>query len=268
MVAKPQYDEARPMTFELVRDPMYQQLHRALLRRIREGRLGAGSRFLTEREISSQFAVSRATANKALSSLVAAGILEFRKGVGTFVQERGLDYDLGTLVSFTDKARAAGKVPSTRVLRVASLAGGQIPPEVARALGPASDEGVLYMERLRLADRTPVILERRHVLARLCPGLEREDLSASLYALWTKRYQLRIAGADQSIRAVRMGRADARLLGQKSGAAGLLVTSTGRLEGGAALWYERTLYRGDAYEFRNQLGGLSGSRPLVGALLR
>jgi GntR family transcriptional regulator len=256
------------MTFELVRDPMYQQLHQALLRRIREGRLGAGDRFLTEREISSQFAVSRATANKALSSLVASGVLEFRKGVGTFVQERGLDYDLGTLVSFTDKARAAGKVPSTRVLRVASLKGGQLPPEVARALGLGSDESVLFMERLRLADQNPVILERRHVLARPCPGLERQDLSGSLYGLFTRRYKLRIAGADQSIRAVRIGGADARLLGQKPGAAGLLVTSTGRLAGGSALWHERTLYRGDAYEFRNHLGGLSGAGPLVGALLR
>ncbi|MFN9913156.1 MAG: GntR family transcriptional regulator, partial [Pirellulaceae bacterium] len=43
-------------------------------------------RFLTEREIADRFGVSRPTANKALASLVSEGLLEFRRGVGTFVQ--------------------------------------------------------------------------------------------------------------------------------------------------------------------------------------
>ncbi|MBC8136954.1 MAG: hypothetical protein H8F28_13810, partial [Fibrella sp.] len=39
--------------------------------------------------------------------------------------------------------------------------------------------------------------------------------------------------------------------------------------GGTPLWWERTLYRGDAYEFRNRLGPItipSQIRPAVGTL--
>jgi DNA-binding GntR family transcriptional regulator len=81
--------------------------------------VSGGRKFLTEREICGRYSVSRPTANKALSNLVSEGLLEFRKGVGTFVQGRALAYNLRALVSFTDKAIAACKQPSTEVLQFA-----------------------------------------------------------------------------------------------------------------------------------------------------
>ena len=241
----------------------YLALGQALRRLIRERGLEAGDRFLTEREVSRRFAVSRATANKSLSTLVAEGVLVFRKGIGTFVRGGGLDYDLRALVSFTDQAVAAGRRPSTRVLARALLPAGRVPAEAAAALGEGP---AVFMERLRQADGVPVILERRWVASALCPGLERAGLSGSLYALWTRRYRLAPEGADETIRAVPLGAADARLLRERPGAAALLVVATGTVEGGRPLWFERTLYRGDAYEFRNRLGGLRAARPAAGAL--
>ena len=225
----------------------YLRLNSELRRLVRDRELDAGDRFLTEREVSRRFSVSRATANKSLSSLVAEGVLEFKKGVGTFVRGGGLDYDLRRLVSFTDQAYAAGKAPSTRVLARALV------PAPTAALGPGP---AVFMERLRFADRAPVILERRWVSSALCPGLEREDLAGSLYALWTNRFRLSLKGADQSVRAVALGAAEARLLDDRLRAAALRVVCTGYVEGGRALWFERTLYRGDAYEFQSRLGGV------------
>jgi len=241
----------------LVRDPVYHQLHRALLGLIGERGFGPGERFLTEREVCRRFGVSRPTANKALSTLVAAGILEFRRGVGTFVRGGGLALDLRGLVSFTGRAESLGLRPSTRVLGFGTLPPGRVPTEAARALR-GGEEGagpVFFMERLRRADGIPVILERRYVESSFCPGLRREDLAGSLYALWTERWGLRIGGVDQAIRAVRLGAREARLLGTARGAAALLVAATGFLEGGRPLWFERTLYRGDAYEFQNRVEG-------------
>src|SRR5512137_1811654 len=98
------------------KDPVYCQLNILLRKLIHGGEFPTGERFLTERQICERFGVSRPTANKALSTLVAEGTLEFRKGVGTFVRSSVLDYDLRFLVSFTEKARAAGKTPSTKLL--------------------------------------------------------------------------------------------------------------------------------------------------------
>lgn len=256
-----------PMNVRLVREPVYQQLNQALRALLSSPEFPIGARFLTERQISGRFRVSRATANKALSNLVSEGLLEFHKGVGTFVRGRKMDYNLRALVSFTEEAIAAGKRPATRVLAFERMSCGQAPESVPHALETGLDEMLFYIERLRLADELPVILEKRYVAAAHCPELNENDASGSLYAVWTRKYNLNLVGADQTIRAVSLHGADARQLEVREGAAGMLVSSTGYLAGGAPLWFERTLYRGDAYEFHNRLGGLQTPEFAAGRFL-
>lgn len=255
------------MVANIVRDPVYYQINRALRDLLKSNKdFKVGDRFMTEREVSEQFRVSRATANKALSNLVAEGVLEFKKGVGTFVRGGVLDYDLQALVSFTDKARAAGKVPSTKVIAFEVIPAEQAGVEVMRALAVHAQESLYLMERLRLADGVPVIVERRFVPVRFCPHLKERDVAGSLYALWTRTFKLAVDGADQQIRAVKLTGERGQQLGVAEGAAGLLVLSTGFLVGGEPLWWEETYYRGDAYEFRNRLGSIQTARPAAGAL--
>lgn len=262
----------------LVKNPIYHQLHTLLRQEVARGTYATGAKFLTEREIGQRYEVSRATANKVLSSLVAEGVLEFRKGIGTFVRPQVLEYDLRRLVSFTEKASAAGKRPETKVLtfqkcdtaglaeRLAAAKLANIEAAaVTQRLGLEPADTAWWLERLRLADGAPVILERRAIVARHCPSLKRSDVAGSLYQVWAERLQLPIAGADEVIRAVNVDRADARLLDVKPQSAGLLVTAVGLLEGDRPLWWEQTLYRADAYEFHNRLGG-AGLRPAVGRL--
>src|SRR5579872_4711907 len=231
----------------LVRQPIYLQLNGALRSLLGSGEFKGGAQFLTEREVSQRFDVSRATANKALSNLVSEGLLEFKKGIGTFVRGGVLDYDLRSLVSFTEKASSSGKKPTTRVLSFKPVPAGDVGRSVAWALQVRASDPVYQVERLRLADGVPVILERRIIVAEHCPGLTRADLAGSLYALWTERFHLEIAGADQTIRATSLEAGDAALLGVPIGAAGLVVRSLGVLSANRPLWWERTLYRGDAY---------------------
>jgi GntR family transcriptional regulator len=244
------------MATNLVREPIYQQLNSQLKLLAASGELPIGSKFLTEREVCNRFGVSRATANKALSNLVSEGLLEFRKGVGTFVRGRTLDYNLRALVSFTDKAIAAGKQPTTEVLQFSSIRAEDVLDDVPEVLEAAAEDLLYYVERLRLADGLPVILEKRYIVARHCPDLTSADVRGSLYKIWTERYGLTIEGADESIRAVNTRGADARSLKVRDGAAGMLILSVGYLSGHQPLWSERTLYRGESYEFQNKLGGI------------
>src|SRR5262245_8568516 len=190
------------MASSLVKVPIYQQLNTQLRLLIGSHECPRGEQFLTERQICDRYGVSRATANKALSNLVSEGLLEFRKGVGTFVKGRSLDYNLRALVSFTDKARAAGKVASTEVLQFQSVQAEDVLDDVPERLQVGPSAALYYVERLRLADGLPLILERRYIVAEYCPELTAEDVGGSLYNLWTERYGLRVEGADESIRAV------------------------------------------------------------------
>jgi GntR family transcriptional regulator len=228
---------------------------------IRSGEFAEGDRFLTERQVSEQFHVSRPTANKALASLVAEGALEFRKGVGTFVRGKVLDYDLASLVSFTRKALSAGKKPATQVLAFEPVSAVDLPPDMSAwiAADPATE--LFYMERLRLADGVPVIYEHRWVVAAHCPGLERRHLHGSLYQAWTEDFHLHLGRSEQRIRAVNLQGAEARLLGVPVGQAAFELLCKGLLLSGEPLWVERTLYRGDTYEFQQNRGAAGQSAP-------
>jgi DNA-binding GntR family transcriptional regulator len=61
------------MSDKLIRSPIYQQLHDQL-RQILSADYEVGQQFLTEREVSERFGVSRTTANKTISSLVSEGL--------------------------------------------------------------------------------------------------------------------------------------------------------------------------------------------------
>lgn len=247
-------------------ESFHQKLIAKLRKLLRSRQFVPGAQFLTEREIAERFQTSRPTANKVLSSLVSEGLLEFRQGAGTFVRESVLDYDLQRLVSFTDKALAAGKEPGTQVIAFQKLTAADAPAEVALALKLSANEPLLYIERVRLADGQPVIYERRHITARHCRGMTKTDAKGSLYAFWTTKCKLTISGADESIRAVNATKSQAAQLDIPTKTACLLVIATGFLEGGTPLWHEETLYRSDVYEFRNQLGGVTGPKPAQGRM--
>lgn len=252
----------------LVRTPLYQQLYEELRALADESDYATGSKFLTEREIGIRYGVSRATSNKALASLVSEGVLEFRKGIGTFVKPKRLAYQLDRLISFTEKATSAGQRPSTQVLTLKSVRATLLDQETLHRLRLGANEEAWYLERLRLADERPVILERRYIVKSLCPKLTRAKVQGSLYRLWTDEYQLTITGADESIRAVNLTQEAASLLKVDSGQAGLLVRAIGYLKNDVPLWSEETLYRGDSYEFQNRLGGLDHPGPAIGHLVR
>ncbi|MEP7281258.1 MAG: FadR/GntR family transcriptional regulator [Rubrivivax sp.] len=63
----------------------------ALGERVRDGQLAPGSKLPTEAQIVSEFGVSRTVVREALSQLQAAGLVQTRHGVGTFVVGPGSD---------------------------------------------------------------------------------------------------------------------------------------------------------------------------------
>lgn len=248
------------------RASFHQQLIEKLRKLLRGRQFAPGAQFLTEREIAERFKTSRPTANKALSSLVSAGLLEIRQGAGTFVRESVLDYDLERLVSFTDKAKASGKKPGTELIVFRKLTAAEIDPQITKQLLVSPEAALIYLERIRLADGKPVIFERRHIVAAHCPALTKTDAKGSLYAAWTTKCRLQITGAEETIRAVNATAALAKHLQIRHGTACFQITATGFIKDDQPLWHEETLYRADVYEFRNRIGGLGAAMGrMVGA---
>lgn len=194
------------------------------------------------------------------------GLIESRRGAGRFVKRPPLDYDLSSLVSFSSRCSAEGVIPTTEVLDFIPPGLGELPDDVVSELQLLPGEGAYAFTRRRSADGRPVILERRWLAARFCPGLAKADVAGSLYDLLHQRYGLSPAGARQILHAVVLVAKERTLFWEDEAGAAFESVSTGYLEGGVPLWFERTLYLGSAYEFHNRLGPLSTARPAVGVL--
>jgi GntR family transcriptional regulator len=67
------------------RTPIYAQLERALRAAIATGRLSAGDQLPTVRQLAVELSVNANTVARVYAELERAGILETRRGVGTFV---------------------------------------------------------------------------------------------------------------------------------------------------------------------------------------
>ena len=100
-----------------------------------DGTLAPGSRVKTEQELMARYEVSRATVRQALGGLVADGVLEIRRGIGTWVRPAAMEHRLGGFYTFSREIERHGRTPGTRVRSV-----GLEPAErmVAESLGIAS----------------------------------------------------------------------------------------------------------------------------------
>ncbi|MFQ3620888.1 MAG: GntR family transcriptional regulator [Spirochaetales bacterium] len=237
----------------LVTDPIYQQLNNLLRELIASDKYQIGDKFMTERMICELYNVSRVTANKALSSLVAEGLLQFKKGVGTFVRAKPKEDPTPSIAGFTVNIKAAGMVPSSRVLEFQKVSASKIPPEIREVLELSKEEEVFYIRRLRYADQIPMVLERRYVRVQFCPDLQKEDVEGSLYELFIKKYNLNITGSEETIQAVTLGTEEADQLKVPEGKAAFLITAVGYVNESTPLWFEHTLYRPDGFAFRCQV---------------
>jgi GntR family transcriptional regulator len=240
---------------KLIRSPLYVQLKQILTELVKSDEFKVGEKFLTERQISERFDVSRATANKALSALVSERLLSFHKGTGTFVEDTVLESRFpGAFTSFTNKTLAAGRKPTTRVLRFERLPARMLPAHVRRRFPVDDGDEMIRLERLRLADDVPMILERHFFLSLLFPGLTREDVSTSVYDMITKRFGLSPSSVDETIRTFSFRGGNAALLGVPEGTPGFLMHFVPFDARQVPLYFAEVTYRGDAYEFHNRIG--------------
>ena len=127
-------------------------------------------------------------------------------------------------------------------------------PLVARALSVPETTPVIRLERLRLADGTPMALEVSHLVADRVPGLLDLNLGQhSLYELLRQRFGIELVGASQSLEAMLADPHEARALHVREGDP-LLRLERVTLDGsGRPVEFMRSVYRADRYRFTVQL---------------
>lgn len=229
--------------------PLYVRLRKSIEEAVKTGTLLPGDALPSERDIAASADISRVTVRKAIQELVRHGVLVQRHGSGTFVAPRmeRVEQSLSRLTSFTeDMARRGLDVRSVWLDR-----GVYAPsPEEMMVLGLSANAMVSRVSRLRIANETPLAIERASLAASLLP--DPEAIGSSLYAALESN-GCKPVRAVQRISAANLGEADAELLDVPAGAASLNIERISYLPSGKVVEFTRSVYRGDAYDFVAEL---------------
>lgn len=190
--------------------PFYNQLMNILVKEIEEN-LSPNDKMMSEREICLKYDVSRTTVRQAFSELENMGYIYKRAGKGTFVAEINPEkQNLMDYYSFTEQMRQQGKVPQTKVLNFEKIKSSGY---ISEQLNISDMEEVYKIERLRLADGIPMMIEYSYIPASLVPGLSAELLNAKpLYTLFSDVFDLKIKVAEEEFSASIISSEDAVLL--------------------------------------------------------
>ncbi|QDP95380.1 GntR family transcriptional regulator [Microlunatus elymi] len=224
--------------------PKHQRIRQEMAAQIRS--LEPHSLLPTERELAKSQGVSRATIRLALDALREAGLVYRVQGAGTFVAGPTISKTLA-LSSFSEDMEIRGMVPSSRLLSADETPAG---PELAEQLGIETDDLVIRLTRVRLADDEPICLETAHLPSARVPGLLDRDLGGSLYEVMQGIYHLKVVRAEQVVRAMVLDVGDASLLGTPPGAPALRMHRIGLDDRDRPVESTTSIYRADRYDLR------------------
>jgi len=227
--------------------PKYFMIAREIIGGIKDGRLKPGMKVPSENEIISRYKVSNTTARKCLQSIEDQGYIKKIKGKGAFVREGSIVRPATRILSFTRNMLEAGLKPSTKVLDVRVLAenySAEIGGRLYTLRAP-----VCKIHRLRLADDIPMMLEVRHISLSLCPGIEKEDFTQSLYDIYEKRYRHRLSNVYQELGATMIDSGIQDFFDLSEPIPALLVNGVSFCGREVILEMEKSIYRGDKYRF-------------------
>src|SRR5690606_34459532 len=174
------------------------------------------------------------------------GLIDRRRGAGTFVRTTTVPRDLGSPLSFSESMRARGMTSASRTLTWGEV---ELTPEEAEALGLGEGEAGYLLERLRLADGTPMAIERAVMPKDLALALDDGFHEGSLHDAF-RAIGRNPTEAHAEVQARRATKRERQLLGLPQN--GIIITEHRTIydQDGVAMERTETVYAASRYQFR------------------
>jgi GntR family transcriptional regulator len=223
--------------------PAYKKIQNAIRLKIEHSELLPGAAVASERELARTHKVSLMTARHALAGLEREGLVERRRGAGTFVARPKIHFN--KLMSYSEHMSSRGLAPRSRVL-VAKIIDQE--PEVAARLGLPAASALVKIERLRQTGEEPFALETCYLPAAEYGDLVKLSLSrTSLFTTLEHEYAVELAYADEEVDATAADANVARWLDVPQGASVMRIRQAIYSSKGKATMYVVGFYRSERH---------------------
>lgn len=232
---------------------LWQQLREDVLRRLDAGEFAEA--FPGEQQLREEYGVSRQTVREALRALREDGIVTAARGRQPRVGgHEEITQPLGALYSLFDAVEAAHLRQHSLVLRLHEVHDAH----AAVRLGLEESTPLIYLERLRLADGTPLAVDCTWLPAAIARPLLGADFShTSLYNELAHRCAIRLTDGQEDIRAHIPTAVHRRLLEIGDDTAVLRVERIGRV-GTVAVEWRITTIRADRFSLHAKFSARTG----------
>jgi GntR family transcriptional regulator len=234
------------------RIPYYIQLMDILKEKVQMGIWVPGNQIPGEQDLCELYQVSRTVVRQALRELELEGVINRRKGKGTFISLPKISAGLAQKRTglYQDMVER-GLKPVTTVLHQNVIPSNE---KVASFLNIKPGDQVIDILRLRFINEEPIQLVTTYIPFEICPTLASVDLTnRSLYEYLEKEGGVFIAKGRRYIEAVLANESEAALLGIERGAPLVLLDSISYAENGLPIEYYHALHRGDRSRFEVEL---------------
>lgn len=226
--------------------PLYNQLTEEIIQKIQAGEFPVNSRLPSERELCNMYEVSRTTVRQAMQELERRGHIVCIHGKGNFVTEPMMSQQLLTIYSFSEEMKKIGKIPSTKLIKDEIIL---CDADIARELQLRPGELVYKIERVRFADKRPVMYVITYLPANRFPGFDGSKLAkGSLYSIMANDYRLCLTEVRESMQAVPLQHREASFLETKSGAPAMRIYRKS-FEGTRLVEYAIGIMRSDSFKY-------------------
>src|SRR6201988_2863260 len=154
---------------------LYARIETVLVGEITDGDFKVGDQLPTEDRLIARFEVSRITVRRAIQNLVSRGLVEIRRGKGTFVAAPKITQELTELSGFVEDMHALGRKPTARVIGKEIVTADTI---VAGRLALTRGERVVRIRRVRLADGIPLSFDETYLPLEIGKKIITDNLKA------------------------------------------------------------------------------------------
>ncbi|MEG0379490.1 MAG: GntR family transcriptional regulator [Eubacterium sp.] len=191
--------------------PLYEQMAMQLREAILVGKYQAYKRIPTEQELAQEYQVSRITVRKAVSELVAQGLVEKWQGKGTFVKSCGNGWQkYKNCLSLYEVCRQRSQTTYAKVLQAGVIVAPR--QEINLALGLPEGEPIVAIYRVRYIDGKPCVIEKSYHPTTYCFLLGEDLARRSIYELLKKEKQVGIIEGEMEADIIRADQEAATLL--------------------------------------------------------
>ena len=204
-----------------------------------------------EDELIERYAVSRTTIRQTIQNLVRRGLVEIRRGKGTFVLQPKITQELMELSGFVEDMQSLGRQASARLLKKQTVPASE---SVARQLALTAGTLVVRIQRVRLADNAPLSFDETYLPREIGERILENDLETEpIFSLLEQKYDTPLVEAEYRLEAVLADTTVARALGIGVGSPIFLIERTSYTTGHQPIDYEKLYYRGDQVRFVTRL---------------